>query len=542
MTPDADRPLTRPFPERPLPPLSERTMASVIRARVAQLPDKVAVRDLEHRLTYAQLLQRALRIAGGLAALGVERQQPVLVMLNNHLDMVGCVVGLGISARIQACVNAAYRGEILAHVINNSGARVMIMEATHAERLKEVAPSLAHLEVVIVRGARSQVDLPARIRVLGFDEIGGSSGQIAETLPSDVFGIMYTSGTTGLSKGALVSHAHAYSYASPCVHAGAVGITEQDINLIVLPLFHAAGQWAGLYNTLIAGATAVILPHFSASSFWRQVRDFKCTYAGALGTIAEFLLNQPPSPDDRNHGLRKFGMSPVIPQVKAFMERFGIEAVSTGYGSTEVGCIASAPFGTAVPGEAGWIRDGYEVRLADEQDLDVPPGEAGEILVRQKEPWCVFLGYIGMPEATVNAWRNLWFHTGDRGRFAPDGQLIFMDRTNDAIRRRGENISSYEVEREICRHPSIQEAAAVAVPGLVDDEIKACVVIRPNAAVTPAELREFLEGRLPRFMVPRYIEILPELPKTPTEKVRKKPLRESGVGASTWDAESSSRD
>jgi crotonobetaine/carnitine-CoA ligase len=516
-------------------------MAAVMRARVARMPDKIAVRDLEHQLTYAQLLQRALQVAGGVAALGVERQQPVLVMLNNHLDMVGCVVGLGISARIQVPVNAAYRGEILAHVINNSGARVMIIEADHAERLVEVAGSLASLEVVVVRGEVGQVRLPGRFRVLGFEDLDKGSGQIVETLPSDVFGIMYTSGTTGLSKGALVSHTHAYSYASPCVHAGVVGITEEDVNLVVLPLFHAAGQWAGLYNTLIAGATAVILPHFSASSFWRHVREFKCTYTGALGTIADFLLSQPPSPDDRHHGLRKFGMSPVIPQVQAFMERFGIEAVSTGYGSTEVGCIASAPFGTAVPGEAGWVRDGYEVRLVDEQDLDVAPGEAGEILVRQKEPWCVFLGYNGMAEATVKAWRNLWFHTGDRGRFAPDGQLIFLDRNNDAIRRRGENISSFEVEREVCRHPAILEAAAVAVPGHVDDEIKVCVVIRPDTRLTPAELHEFLEGRLPRFMVPRYIEILSKFPKTPTEKVRKNLLRESGVSAATWDAEAAVR-
>jgi crotonobetaine/carnitine-CoA ligase len=537
----ATRSHARPYPEPPLPPLAERNMAAVMRTRVAQMRDKVAVRDLERALTYQELLQKALQVAGGVAALGIARQQPVLVMLNNHLDMVGCVVGLGISARVQVCVNAAYRGEILTHVINNSGARVMIIEASHAERLNEIADFLAHLQVVVVRGECGGFKLPARIRVLRFHEIGGESGEIVPTLPSDVYGIMYTSGTTGLSKGALVSHAHAYSYASPCVYAGAVDITHEDVNLVVLPLFHAAGQWAGLYNTLIAGATAVIPPHFSASNFWHQVREFQCTYAGALGTIAEFLLNQPPRLDDRNHRLRKFGMSPVIPQVKAFMERFGIEAVSTGYGSTEMGCIASAPFGTAVPGEAGWIRDGYEVRLVDDQDLDVPPGEAGEILVRQKEPWCVFLGYHGMPEATVSAWRNLWFHTGDRGRFAPDGQLIFLDRNNDAIRRRGENISSFEVEREICRHPAILEAAAVAVPGIGDDEIKACVVIRGEATLTPAELRDFLESRLPRFMVPRYIEILPRLPKTPTEKVRKKPLRESGVSATTWDAEAPGR-
>lgn len=536
--PSAHPPFGRPQPEKPLPRLAERNMAAVMRAGVERFSRKIAVRDLERRLTYGQLMQEALKVAGGVATLGVERQQPVLVMLGNHLDMVSCVVALGMSARIQVPVNAAYRGTILTHVINNSCARVMIIEASHCERVAEIADSLTALEVMVVRGDLGDARLPVgRFRVVKFSELEGGAAPIADPAPGDVVGIMYTSGTSGLSKGALVSQAQAYGYASPTVLAGAVGIDERDVLLIVLPLFHVAGQWAGLYNALIAGATAVIVPQFSASSFWRQVREFNCTYVGALGTIAEFLLEQPPSPDDKNHSLRKFGMSPVIPRVQQFMDRFGIDAVSTGYGSTEIGCVSSAPFGSAMPGEAGWVREGYEVRLVDGQDLEVAHGEAGEIVVRQKEPWCVFLGYHGMAEATVTAWRNLWFHTGDRGRFAADGQLVFLDRNNDAIRRRGENISSFEVEREIREHPAILEAAAVAVKGCVDDEIKACVVLRHGARLQPAELRTHLEGRLPRFMVPRYIEVLAELPKTPTEKVRKNVLRESGVSSKTWDAD-----
>ncbi|MGE4323345.1 MAG: AMP-binding protein [Sphingobium sp.] len=516
-----------------LPPLAERNMVSVMRTSVSRAPDKIAVRDPDRALSYGALFEESLGIAGGIATLGVARQSPVLMMLDNHLDFVSAILGLGCTARMQVPVNTAYRGTILAHVINNSGATIMLVEQDYATRLVEIADALEHLETVIVRGDPAGLRLPRGIRVMALDDLPRPRTLPDTVAPWDIIGIMYTSGTTGLSKGALIPQAQAYGYAWPGVNGAA---QADDVGLVALPLFHVTAQWGGVYNALIAGASSVVLPRFSATSFWDQVRTYGCTYSMMLGTVAQFLLNQPPRPDDRDHPLRKFGMAPVIPELEAFMTRFGVEQACTGYGSTEVGCVANAPLGTAVPGQAGWPRPGYDLRIVDDNDMDVPPGAVGEILIRAHEPWMTMAGYHRNPEATAKVWRNLWFHSGDRARMADNGQLIFIDRNNDAIRRKGENISSFEVEREVDSHPDVLESAAIAAPSdHADDELKACVVARPGSTLTPAALHAYLAARMPRFMTPRYIEIMPALPKTPTEKVRKADLRADALNPATWD-------
>ena len=233
-------------------------------------------------------------------------------------------------------------------------------------------------------------------------------------------------------------------------------------------------------------------------------------------------------------------MVPVVPQLEEFKERFGIEGVSTGYGLTEGSTILRTPAGAARPGHCGWPRPDFEIRLVDEHDQEVKDGEAGELCVRTKEPWMVMDGYHNMPEATVTAWRNQWLHTGDglRRDLEGDGQYIFIDRMKDAVRRRGENVSSFEVEKEINEHPAVLESAVVAVASdATEDEIRACVVLRPGQKVEAEELLVFLDGRLPDFMVPRFVDFLGEMPKTPTEKIRKAALRESGISTTTYDRE-----
>jgi carnitine-CoA ligase len=226
----------------------------------------------------------------------------------------------------------------------------------------------------------------------------------------------------------------------------------------------------------------------------------------------------------------------VIEGLDAFKERFGIERISSGYGSTEASTVTFAPGGLAVPGQCGFVRDDYELRLVDENDMDVAPGQMGEAIVRPREPWCSTLGYFNAPEATAKSWRNLWFHTGDLLRLADSGQYVFCDRNNDAIRRRGENISSFEVEREIDAHAAVLESAVIKAPSdHGDDEVKACVVLREGSTVSFAELVVHLERRLPAFMVPRYYELVEALPRTPTEKVQKAKLRDDALNARTWD-------
>jgi len=234
--------------------------------------------------------------------------------------------------------------------------------------------------------------------------------------------------------------------------------------------------------------------------------------------------------------MRQLLMVPVIPQMDEFKRRFGIESIATAYGLTEGSTALIAPPGSARPGAVGVPRSDFDVRLVDEHDVEVPAGKVGELLIRSRDPWSLMDGYHAMPEATVSAWRNQWLHTGDAFRVEPDGQYAFVDRTKDAMRRRGENVSSFEVEKELMEHPAVLEAAVVAVPSAAtEDDILACVVLRPGMALDAATLLEFLDVRLPYFMVPRYVDFLAELPKTPTAKVMKQALRDRGVTATCHD-------
>lgn len=527
-------PTPRPdLPFRPLPPATARTLPAVMARALAACPDRIALRDPQRALSYAALQAEALALAGGFAALGVGPRQPVLLMLDNHADYVACWLALGLTGRIEVPVNTAYIGTILAHVINTSGAEVMVLEAAYLPALLEVAPTLTRLKALVLRGPAG-AEVPG-FAVIDFARLPTTPEPVAEVAPQDLMAIMYTSGTTGLSKGVRVTHAHAYGYCAPEVY-GACG--PGDVALVLLPLFHIGGQWKGVYNALIAQATAVVLPRFSASRFWDDVRRYQVTYTMLLGAMVEFLDRQPARPDDADHTLRRIVMVPVIATLDRFKVRFGIPTVSTGYGSTEASLVLLSPTGGAEPGKIGWPRPDFEVRLVDEHDNEVPEGAAGELVLRPREPWVIMAGYHDMPEVTAAAWRNLWFHTGDMMRRDARGIFSFVDRVSDTLRRRGENVSSFEVEREIYAHPAVKECAVVATASdASEDDILACVVPVAGTDLDAAGLHAFLSGRLPRFMVPRYIRLMDDLPKTPTEKIRKQQLRDDGPIPGTYDAE-----
>ena len=523
--------------ELPLPPLAQRHVAAVFDAALSAAPDRLAVRDPARQLTYAALYEEALALAGGLDRLGVAAGEHVLLMLDNHVDHVTAWLALSLTARVEVPVNTAYKGTILRHVIDDSGARVMIIDAVHGAVIAEVAPALLTLERLVVRGDwpadRPVPRFPDRLTVQRFEELPAARALPAALNPWDLIGILYTSGTTGLSKGVRVTHAHAYGYATPALFDAQ---RPDEITLCTLPLFHIGGQWAGVYKSLIGAAGAVVLPRFSATTFWDDVRRYRCSYALLLGAMANFLYRQPPSAGDRDHTLRRITMVPVIAQLDEFKARFGIEAVATGYGLTEGSTIVRAPLGYAEPGLAGWLRPDFEARIVDEHDQEVPDGRIGELIVRTRDPWSVMDGYHAMPEATVAAWRNQWLHTGDAFRRDGSGRFWFVDRLKDAVRRRGENVSSFEVESEINEHPAVLESAIIAVPSdSTEDEIMACVVLRPGGTLQAEALLEFLDARLPYFMVPRYVEFFESLPKTPTEKIQKQVLRSRGVTAATHD-------
>ena len=348
--------------------------------------------------------------------------------------------------------------------------------------------------------------------------------------------VMYTSGTTGPSKGGTVTHAHAYEYAYGVSEM--LELQEDDVYYAPLPLFHLAGQFAVVYCSCIAGATAVLPGAFSATQFWQDVKHHGATTSFLLGAMANFLYQQEPAPDDADNSLERVLMVPLIPEVEDFKGRFDC-LVSTTWGGTEMNCPTRSGFDLVDNKSCGRVsEDRYEVRIVDEDDKELPAGVPGEALVRTKEPWIMSNGYWNHPEWTVHAWRNQWFHTGDMLMRSEEGNLYFVDRAKDAIRRRGENISSMEVENEINAHPDVVECAVVPVEATeTEQEVMAVIVVKDGCEIDHEQLIRFLEPRMAYFMVPRFIDTIDALPKTPTGKIQKFELRDAGVTDTTWDRE-----
>jgi crotonobetaine/carnitine-CoA ligase len=512
-------------------PLSDRTLSRTLDKRIAESPTKVAVRLGGNALTYGGLRELAFRVANALKGLGVSAGDVVATMLDNSIDYVTAWAGIGVSGPVQVPINTGYRGDILAYVLHDSGAKSLFIEAKYLDRLVDVVDRVPTLERVVIRsGGAGTWAIDRRVEVVPFEQLLSAPPDrpAIQVRPWDLMSIMYTSGTTGPSKGVLCPQAHAWT---GCM---APPVENDDVHLVALPMFHISGSWGGLYNTLIAGATMHLVEAFSASSFWETVRDAECSVTTLMGAMADFLLRQPPGPDDRNHSLKRVVMSPVINDVDAFSQRFGV-AVDAGYGTTETGAVLADVSGCARPG-LGWPREHVEARLVDKYDAEVQPGQPGELVLRPRDPWTFMDGYLGMPEATRLAWRNLWYHTGDLCRQEETGRYVFVDRLKESIRCRGENVSSYEVENSIMVRPEVAEVAVVAVPSEhTEDDVRAVIVLRPGAALDAETLYRDLADRLPYFMVPRYIDIVDELPKTPTFKIRKDVVRSAGVAPLTWD-------
>ena len=513
-------------------PVVQRTVAAVIEEQATQHRDKVALMDEGgERLTYGELRDVSARIGSAIREAGVGRQEPVLIMLNSHVDLVTVWAGAGMSSIIAVPINTAYKGEMLRYVINKCKARVAIVEAEYCTRLAEIADGLTDLEVVYVRGEGGV--LPSRLARRDFTELRAADPTCVDPARvSDIACIIYTSGTEGPSKAVLCPHGHVFQTSA----SFSFQTDPDDIVLVVLPLFHASGLFTGVLNALRGGATAVIRS-FSASRFWDDVREFGCTQTVLMGAMVDFLWRAPASDTDRAHSLRNVTVVPAMPYVREFAERFGVAAESA-YGQTETGTPTIASAEDAEPFLCGYPRAFFEIKVVDDDDVEVPIGSNGEIVVRSNEPWSMFAGYLDDMAATIKATRNGWVHTGDMGRLNDRGQVFFVDRKKDALRRRGENVSSLEVEKYLVAHPDVAEAAIVSVPSeYLEDDIKAVLVLEAGAAFDPARILRDLYERLPYFMVPRYYEVIDELPLTPTKKVAKAELRKRGNTAATWDCE-----
>jgi crotonobetaine/carnitine-CoA ligase len=492
----------------------------------------------ERDLTYAETAAEADVVAAGLARLGVRHGDRVLLMMRNRAEFVLSWLGAARLGAVQVPINVDYRGPFFEHLVNTAAATVLIVEDALLDTLTASAGKLEHLRTVVVVGD-APAHLPGTLEIVAFSSLVGHADdtrEAAAVAPSDVGAIHFTSGTSGPSKGAVLPHAHLHLLSER--NRELLDLRTGDTYLTELPLFHINAQMS-VYSALLVGARVRIEQRFSASSWLDRVRASNATHTSLLGVMLAFILKQPARPEDADTLLRRAWSVPCPPDLAtAFRDRFGLEEIVTSYGSTEVGRVARRTL-DAPPGSVGRVDpDLYAARVVDEQAEDVPPGEVGELLVRPLLPWTTTQGYFGMPERTLEAFRDLWFHTGDAARLDDDGNLWFVDRIKDRIRRRGENIASVDVENVLLGHPAIADAAVVAVQSDEEggeDEIKAVVVAAPGAELDPEAVWAWCEETLPYFAVPRYVEILPELPKTPTAKVRKSELRDAGVTPLTND-------
>jgi carnitine-CoA ligase len=511
---------------------SGRTLPEVIRRSAGVFGEKPAVIIAGACYTYREVWDRALRAAAALQGLGVAAGDPVLIMLPNRIEMVDVWIGLSLVGAVEVPVNTELVGEVLRHQVTSSRARMIVIDGACCEQFVAAVPEHERPFAVTVGEAPSAVAHGSAAHMSWAERQQCHEGRwpseatLAAPTEHDRLAVMYTSGTTGLAKGVVISQVHAYTYAQAA--ADLLQLQPGDRYLAPLPLFHIAGQWALVLACLQTGATAVVPERFSATAFWDAVRQYDVTASFLLGAMANMLFRQDELPSDSDNPLQRVLMVPLVDDLARFRARFGVE-VCTCYGSTESNVPIIGDYQVTDPTVAGRAAPGYLLRVADEFDYEVPSGAVGELLVRCDAPWQIATAYH--TGSSADTFRNFWLHTGDAFRREADGTYHFVDRIRDYIRRRGENISSADVEREVNAHPAVLESAAVAFASdFGEDDVAVFVVPRAQGGIQPDELIAFLSGRLPRFMVPSRVEVLDELPKTPTGKIRKHVLRDSLSG------------
>ena len=511
---------------------AERMLPAMLMRQADRYGDRPLVSAGDDTWSYAETAAAAARTAGALHAAGIGPGDRVAVICSNRIELLGLLLGCGWLGAVVVPINVASRGAQLQHILSNSGARLLVLEPEHAGNLAMLDASALTLEAVWTIGAPGDIGL-GRLVPLAVPPPGEAIAP-ASLAPSDLAMILYTSGTTGPSKGVCCPHAQYFWWGANT--AALLGVTSDDVLCTTLPLFHT-NAINTFYQALLTGASVRYEKRFSASGFFAALAQHRATVTYLLGAMVPILLSRPERAEERAHATR-IALAPGVPaQFHApFTRRTGIRLLD-GWGSTETNFVLGTTVERQKPGLMGPVADGFAARVVDDLDNEIPDGVAGELIVRADEPFAFATGYFAAAEKTVEAWRNLWFHTGDRVVREPDGYFRFVDRLKDAIRRRGENISSFEVEQVLLGHPAVANAAVFPVrSALAEDEVMAAVVLNPDGALAPADLIAYCAPRLPYFAVPRYLQFVAELPMTENGKVQKYKLRERGVTAQTWDA------
>ncbi|TDC58557.1 ATP-dependent acyl-CoA ligase [Actinomadura sp. KC345] len=512
----------------------DRTIPTFLRTKAERNGSLPALRFQDETISYGELYADALRLASGLVEIGVRPGDTVAIALHNSLDFHRCWFAVNLAGAVEVPVNTEYRRDGLAYVLNNCEARVLIADSDLLARVLEIREDLTDLRVVLARGELP--DDPRGLAVRPLRSLPVAARTLPVVGPGDHAAVMYTSGTTGPPKGVVLPHGCAISWAEETVKM--LGLRPGETHYCSYPLFHTLAQYFATMPALANDGVLALAERFSVTRFWDDVRRFGAASANMMGSTVSLLHAVPAGDDDRDNPLRIAFGAPAPPAIlPAFQERFGLRFVEI-YGSSEANVVLWNSLDDVRGGTCGKPIGAFDVRLVDADDEEVPDGEVGEIVTRPHRPHSMMSGYYNMPAATAAAFRNLWFHTGDLARRDADGYYTFVDRAKDAIRRRGENISSWEVESVVARWPQVEDCAAFGVPSALSEE-DVMVVIVPKRGQEPRldELTAFCAEHMPRYMVPRYWEIADGLPRTQTGKVEKFRLRDRGVGPKTWDRE-----
>lgn len=527
-------------------PLQERTLSRLLRDRAEQYGDRPFLQYYGKTFSYADAYERSRRIAGGLIAAGIQPKQHVAVMMENRPEVVWLNFALGLIGAVTVPINNASRGDLLSYYIRQSDSVALFVEEAFFERFAEVQHQCPLLEKVIVfsEGENSGAarNSAGELCLLDWDAIAAAPA-LAQDFEgpaySDILQILYSSGTTGVSKGSMIANATAVRAAHK--HVEMYGYDSDDVMYTCLPMFHGNALNCTVLPALMAGASVALSRRFSTSMFWREVNESGATRTSLLSAMINFLWLKEPSAEERSHRLKTCLVVPTPEFAPAFEERFNVTLTSL---------YALGDFGYATmlgPNDsrekirsAGRPLPEVTLAILDEDDQPVPAGEVGEVCLRNNEAWFARQGYYNLSELWVAATRNLWLHTGDRGRLDEDGYLYFAGRNKELIRRRGENISAIQVEEVIRRHPAVADVAVFAVRAeFLEDEVMACVVSRDGQPLDFAELIQFCATQMAYFMVPRFAESLSEFPMTATGKVEKYKLREAAEKRllHVWDRE-----
>ena len=486
----------------------------------------------ENVFTYAEMDERSDALAAGLAHLGVGQGEQVAMLSPNRTELLELFYGVAKTGAAQVPLNAYLKGDFLLHQLRQSRSSVLVTDAAGREALAPLRSQLPDLRALILLDAAED----GEISYASLFDHGNTPPQV-ELTAADRMSILYTSGTTGLPKGCVASHG--YYCRSGEIIGQALEVTEGDVLFAGLPLFHSGARLVTVTLPLIYGIPAYLQGTFSARAYFPRAKEVGATLMIAVGAMGAAILATEPSPADRGHKVTRIMCAPLSLDAQAtFRERFGVDPWVDIFGQTECmpTTLTQLSSDRRDPNGCGIGASDLDVALLDDEG-NVLDGEAtGEICLRPKTPYAMFEGYFENPTATLEAFRGLWHHTGDYGRRLPSGAFAFVDRKKDSLRRRGENISSFELEQAIDAHPAIVESAVVAVASdLGEDDIKACIAA--SSPIDPAELFDFFKNNLPYFAIPRYVDFIDALPRNGVGRVLKHKLREAGNTAATWDFE-----